>query len=128
MKLTDLHQKTCLIGLSYFNESGAPLKQSQLAGTVVSSNAEDGISIELFAAPTTDAQKPEKPAVFILPPTLTCWFKAPAGQYPVQGQKVENPDFLVTWDIHQTQKDSEEGQHEWWDWVPRTVPPQVGQQ
>jgi len=65
--------------------------------------------------------------VFILPPTLNCWFVAPKGSYPVQGNKVENPDFLVTWDIHQTQKDSEEGQHEWWDWVPRTAPPQVGQ-
>jgi len=128
MQLTDTHNKTCLIGLSYFDLQGEPLKQSQLAGKVIKSDAEEGISIELFTAGEQDAKKgAEKSAVFILPPTLNCWFVAPAGSYPVQSTKIENPDYLVTWDIHQTQKDTEEGQHEWWEWVPRTVPPQVGQ-
>ena len=36
------------------------------------------------------------------------------------------PDFLVTWNIHRTQGNSVEGQHEWWEWLPNTVAPQVG--
>ena len=126
MKLTDLHQKTCLIGLSYFNQAAETIKQSQLAGTVVSSDPQDGITIELFKAAGAEPSKTEQAAMFILPPTLSCWFKAPKGHYSVSHTQVQDPDYLVSWDIHQTQEHSEEGQHEWWQWVPRTAPPQVG--
>lgn len=125
MTLTDLLNKTCLIGLSYFDLDGELLKQSQLCGTVIGSDAEEGISVNLQgkAAPAG-----EKEPVFILPPTLSAWFTAPPGHYrnPESGVDIKNPDYLVTWDIYKTKKDTPEGEHEWWEWVPRTVAPQVG--
>ena len=124
MQLTDTHHKTCLIGLSYFDLDGSELKQSQLAGRVTKTDAEEGISVELFPAVDADPSA-AKPAVFILPPTLSCWFKAPVGHYQNHMINIENPDFLVTWDIHKTQKDTAEGDHEWWEWVPRDAAPQV---
>ena len=42
------------------------------------------------------------------------------------GMDMLNPEFLVTWDIHRTQGNAAEGQHEWWEWLPNTVAPQVG--
>jgi len=127
MQLSDLLQKTCLIGLSYFDTEGVLLKQSQLAGTVVAVDAEEGISIELNATPSTDTND-GKPAVFHLPSSLSAWFVAPPGHYRNAEQQLDilNPDYLVTWDIRKTKKGTAEGQHEWWEWVPRTAPPQVG--
>jgi hypothetical protein len=124
MNLPDLLNKTCVIGLSYFSKDDQLLKQSQLAGKVITTDSDNGISVELQGQKTEDG----KPAVFILPPTLTCWFNAPKGHYksPETGVDIENPDYLVTWDIYQTTKDTPEGEHEWWEWVPRTVAPQVG--
>lgn len=126
MQLTDTHGKTCLIGLSYFDLDGSELKQSQLVGKVVKSDSEEGISVELLPAPNAEPLGNSKAAVFILPPTLSCWFVAPEGHYRNDQVDVENPDYLVTWDIHKTQKDTPEGEHEWWEWVPRTAPPEVG--
>lgn len=131
MTLNELTGKTCWIGLSYFNLQGELLKQSQLGGTVRSADAVDGIAIELLPAP--NAPKDElavnaKPPQFKLPPELSCWFNAPKGKYrdAHSGMNLENPDYLVTWDIHQTKETMQEGKHEWWEWVPRAVPPTVG--
>lgn len=131
MQIIDTLNKTCLIGLSYFDVDGTELKQSQLAGRVIKSDPEEGISVELFPVPDSGPvegteKKAEKTAAFILPPTLNCWFKAPAGRYNNESVNIEDPDYLVTWDIHKTQKDTPEGEQEWWEWVPRTAPPQVG--
>jgi len=65
---------------------------------------------------------------FILPPNLDAWFKAPPGHYrhAPSGVDIENPDFVVTWNVHRTQEITAEGQHEWWEWVPNVEPPQVG--
>ena len=41
-------EKTCLIGLTYFTAEGEMLKQSLLAGKVISCDAEKGIGIALF--------------------------------------------------------------------------------
>lgn len=125
MTLDDLINKTCLIGLSYFDLDGALLKQSQLCGTVTSADQEEGISIQLQGKKTVET---EKAPVFILPPTLSAWFTAPPGNYknPESGIDIKDPDYLVTWDIYKTKKDTPEGEHEWWEWVPRTAPPQVG--
>lgn len=128
MQLDDLLDKTCLIGLSYFNVQGELMKQSQLAGRVVKADEESGISVELQTTQRgSDKDKDQKPAVFILPPTLKCWFIAPQMHFTSEasGIDLENPDYLVTWDIHQTRDDTAEGEHEWWDWIPREVPPQV---
>lgn len=129
MQLHDIVGARCLIGLSYFNKHGKLIKQSQLAGQVVEANEEDGISVRLQNSAVFADATDDKPSIFILPPALSCWFLAPSGHYRSPETRVDmrNPDFLVTWDIHQTQQDTTEGEHEWWEWVPRTEPPAVGQ-
>jgi hypothetical protein len=123
MQLADLIGKTCLIGVSYFDRDGSLMKQSQFAGTVAKVDAEMGISIHLRHTDSSAAQ-----ADFILPPNLAAWFKAPPGRYrhSPSGVDIENPDFVVTWDVHRTRSDTADGQHEWWEWVPNVEPPQVG--
>ena len=123
MRLSDLLGKTCVIGVSYFDRQGEPMKQAQYAGTVVKIDAEQGISVQLRHADAGAAQ-PE----FILPPKLAPWFKAPAGRYhhAPSGVDIENPDFLVTWNVFRTQENTAAGRHEWWEWVPNVQPPQVG--
>ena len=123
MTLQDLLQKTCLIGLSYFDTDESLLKQSQLCGTVIAASEEQGISIELQGHPSEG----EKTPVFILPPNLSPWFNAPSGHYKNSDNGVDiiDPDYLVTWDVYKTQKNTPEGEHEWWEWVPRTAPPIV---
>ena len=125
MTLTDLINKTCLIGLSYYDLSGELLKQSQLCGEIIKADEEQGISIKLQGQ---QAAEGESDPVFILPPTLSAWFIAPAGHFKNSEFNVDilNPDYLVTWDIYKTVKDTPEGEHEWWEWVPRTASPQVG--
>jgi len=129
MTLDDLLNKTCLIGLSYFDTDNSLMKQQQFAGTVVSTDADNGISIETVAeqSATTDTIASDKNTrVFVIPPLLTSWFEAPAGEYKNAAGEllITNPDFLVTWDIYKTQ-DEKQGDHEWWEWVPRTAAPKV---
>lgn len=135
MTLSDLLNKTCLIGLTYMNANGEVLKLSQLAGKVIKADGDEGISIKLFAntklqlsASQQGSDNPITPAVFHLPPALTAWFVAPPGHYknPEQGIDIENPDYFVTWDVVKKKDDAPEGQHEWWEWHPRTTPPSVG--
>jgi hypothetical protein len=123
MQLEDLLGKTCVIGLSYFGLEGELLKQSQCGGEVSAVDLEQGISVQLRHSDPAVAQP-----VFILPPNLAAWFKAAPGRYrhADTGMDMQNPDFLVTWNIHRTQSNNTEGQHEWWEWLPNTVAPQVG--
>lgn len=129
MKLDELLNKTCLVGLSYFGTQKELLEQVQHAGEVRSVDEENGISITLMDITdskdkniTTDKEN----KIFVLPPLLTPWFNAPAGVYKnAAGEKlIENPDFFVTWDIYKTQNEKQ-GDHEWWEWIPRTTPPKV---
>lgn len=138
MKLDDLLNKTCLIGISYFNASDRLLKQLQLAGTVIATDPEQGITVSLHPKADTSGNTPDEiiasdstsndPARFMLPASLKGWFKAPPGLYRDADRQVliNNPDFLVTWDVYQTRDATPEGEHEWWEWRPRTVPPSVG--
>lgn len=121
MELEELINKTCLIGLSYFDVDQTLLKQVQHSGRVISIDKEEGISIQL------DQQQSEDTKAFILPPELSAWFIAPAGHYKNADCNIdiENPDYFVTWDITKTQESTPEGEHEWWGWEPRTAPPQV---
>lgn len=121
--------KTCLIGLSYFDIEENLLKQTMLAGTVQSVDSEMGISIELISS---GSKAQEKAALFILPTNLSCWFIAPEGDFHTSqpGVKITNPDYLITWDIYQTKpqendKDAD-GEQQWWRWVPRTEAPKIG--
>ena len=124
MQLEDLIDKTCVVGVSYFDLDGALMKQNQYCGQVVKLDAEDGISIRLRHSDAAVEQ-----AEFILPPNLDAWFKAPPGRYrhAPSGVDIENPDYLVTWDVHRTQDNAAEGEHEWWEWVPNTEHPTVGE-
>jgi hypothetical protein len=124
MNLEELIAKTCVIGVSYFDTNGELMKQTQFAGQVLTVDAELGITVQLRH---TDASVQQ--ADFIVPPNLDAWFKAPPGHYKhaPSGVDIENPDYLVTWNVHRTQENKPEGQHEWWEWVPNTERPQVGQ-
>lgn len=127
--LESILNKTALVGLSYFDKQGELLQQRQLCGVVVETDQEKGIALKLLSSQTKSEQEGETPAVehFVLPASLNCWFKAPSGYYknPESGVDIENPDFLVTWNIHQNQEEVEDGQHQWWEWVPNTVSPMV---
>lgn len=134
--INDTLNKTCLVGLSYFTAQGDPLKQNIVAGRVVSVDSELGITIEL-ATINKSSSKADEGANFILPTNLSCWFNAPKGEFHTsqKGVKIINPDYLVTWDIYQTKAPEEEasqekptdGEQQWWQWQPRTQPPNVGE-
>ncbi|AQS36774.1 hypothetical protein Sps_01609 [Shewanella psychrophila] len=137
-------EKTCLIGLTYFNAEGEMLKQSLLAGKVSSSDEEKGIGIELFAKEGSESGSKQ----FLIPTDLSCWFTAPKGRFhtSVEGVTVTDPNYLITWDIYQTRSykqtsDKEEAaqqkpdkqidkqeaeQMQWWEWKPRIEQPKVG--
>lgn len=121
ISLQNILDKTVLVGLSYFNRQGDLIQQRQLCGKVVETDNEKGIAIQ-----RTD-QGSDEESYFVLPSSLDCWFHAPKGDFfdSESGVKISNPDFLVTWDVHQKQEAVEEGDHQWWEWYPRTTPPQV---
>ena len=130
MKLEDLINKTCLIGLTYINSNGDVLKMAQYAGTVKEVDAEEGIKVNLMAvegSPTSEKSPANKTPNFHLPPSLDAWFVAPAGHYKNAEHKIdiEDPDYFVTWDVVKKKDEAEEGQQEWWEWHPRTAAPSV---
>lgn len=123
VNINSILNTTVIVGLNYFNSHGQLIQQRQLAGTVVETDGEKGIAIQLFAPPGSTAETNH----FVLPAALDCWFHAPAGDFhvPDSGIKISDPDFLVTWNIQQTQTMVEDGTHQWWEWLPNTVPPKV---
>lgn len=142
--IEDTLNKTCLIGLSYFNAQGEQLKQNIISGRVIKVDSEMGITLELS---TLDNERDKKASAesstqnqsahFILPTDLSCWFNAPKGEFHTSqaGVKIVNPDYLVTWDIYQlkdnknqneTKKTIQDSQQQWWQWRPRTQAPNVG--
>ncbi len=120
ISLHNILHKTVLVGLSYFNRQGDLIQQRQLCGKVIETDGQKGIAI----------QRTDEDGYFVLPASLDCWFYAPNGDFhdSESGVKISNPDFLVTWDVFQKQEAVEEGSHQWWEWHPRTVPPQVSNQ
>ena len=117
--LKNIPGKTIIVGISYFDQNGEVLNQKQLAGTVLKTTKEDGITL-------LDLNKKSE---FTIPSELSPWFLAPPGEYhdPISGEKVKNPDYLVTWDVYKTQENTPEGDHEWWEWRPQLSNPSVGQ-
>lgn len=114
--------KTCVIGLSYFDSKNNLIKQSMLGGKVISADTENGITLKL----ATDSND-NNSANFIIPAELSCWFIAPKGDFHTSDKniKITNPDYLITWDIFQTKADKSDGEQQWWQWRPRTVPPKL---
>ena len=123
MKLQDVLNKTCLIGVTYINAEGETLKMAQYAGTVIEVDAEEGITVKLLAIEGIEKAAPN----FHLPPSLDAWFVAPKGHFKNAEYhiNIENPDYFVTWDVVKKKDDTEEGQQEWWEWHPRVTPPSV---
>lgn len=121
--LADTLDKTCLLGLTYFDLQGEVIKQSLLGGRVVSIDESQGITIALLKEESDTSKQVE----FIIPSNLSCWFKSPVGEFHTSHNdtKIINPDFLVTWDIYQTQSNASEGEQQWWEWVPRNSEPAV---
>jgi hypothetical protein len=142
--IEDTLNKTCLIGLSYFNAQGEQLKQNIIAGRVIKVDSEMGITLELSTLDnerdkkvSADSSAQSQSAHFILPTDLSCWFNAPKGDFHTSqaGVKIVNPDYLVTWDIYQikdkqnedkTKKTVQDSQQQWWQWRPRSQAPNVG--
>lgn len=134
MKLEELKGLSCLIGLQYFDTQGNILSRQQYAGIVVNTDEEKGISIQLKSTASSDTistdsdtiSTDKEARIFVLPPNLNTWFKAPAGDYRDEEKNllVKNPDYLVTWEIHKTQ-DEKQGDHEWWEWVAPSSSPIV---
>ena len=126
--LQDTLNKSCLVGLTYFDVDGNELKRQLLGGTVIEMSEEMGITISLF---TTKKNQAKKAAHFIIPSNLSCWFIAPKGEFHTTGEgiRVVNPDYLVTWDIYQTKEQDgnskKDSQQQWWKWYPRTEEPVV---
>jgi len=141
MKLTEILNKTCVIGLSYLDGKEQLLKESMLAGKVIAADEQKGIQIALVNTGNNssihmnessceggDKKNKEKHAVFTLPSSLSAWFIAPGGNYKNEKNEflIENPDYLVTWDIKQMQEKKQDKVHQWWSWQPRTTSPEVG--
>jgi hypothetical protein len=125
--LKDTLEKTCLVALSYFDSNNQALKQSVIAGKVIAVDKEVGITLMLFTENESLPESQNKTAKLIIPADLSCWFTAPQGDFHTSNgeAKITNPDFLVTWDIHQTKEDKKEGEQQWWQWFPRTEAPQI---
>jgi len=118
--INDTINKSCLIALSYFDNTSKVLKETVLAGVVKSADKEMGITVLLSSDTSNNAE-------FIIPTDLSCWFIAPKGEFHTSqdGVKITNPDYLVTWDIHQTKDDTPDGEQQWWHWIPRKNKPNI---
>lgn len=116
-ELAALVDKSAVVGLSYFDINGDALQQRMLIGTVVRVTPSDGITL-----------RQPNDQEFTLPSSMAPWFIAPKGSYrSSDGETLDNPDYLVTWNVHRCQdKDKPEGEHQWWEWVANTTPPSVG--
>lgn len=116
ISMNNILSKKIVIGLSYFDHNKLLLNQKQLMGTVSKVDKQQGISILL-----TDK------SLFVIPCDLTAWFTAPKGRYfdKVHRIDMEDPDYLITWDIYQKQRAVKDNIHQWWDWKPRTTRPEV---
>ena len=132
MEATELLNKTCLLGISYFDFNGDLMGQVQYAGEIVNIDAKQGISLSLFeTSPANHEQKNQHKGddnIFVIPSDTSSFFVAPKGIYRNSENEllIENPDFFVVWDVYRMQdKKIEQGIHEWWDWRPQTMPPKV---
>jgi hypothetical protein len=107
--------ETCLIGLGYINTNVDILKQAQFAGTVITVNKEEGITVKLDAIEDAEKGKKTETPNFHIPASLDAWFIEPKGHYKNAEHHIdiENPDYFVTLDVVKKKDDTEEGQQEW---------------
>jgi hypothetical protein len=91
----DIIGKVMLVGITYLNFDGALESQSQFFGAVLSASSEDGIKLKLSGQ--------NEGHDYNLPPDTSCIRKADPGVYTLSEskEKLENPDYLCTWEVHQ---------------------------
>jgi hypothetical protein len=83
-----------LVGITYLDKSGEFESQQQFHGEVLSASSADGILVKLKGK--RDGEE------YNLPPDTSCIWKADPGIYTLRSsdEKVENPDYLCTWEVH----------------------------
>jgi hypothetical protein len=91
----ELIGKHMIIGISFIGTDDQIISQHQLHGVVTHADSKTGIMLLLMG----DRSGEE----WIMPPDTTCITKAQSGIYTLasSGERVENPDYLCTWHVHQ---------------------------
>ena len=105
MNREQLEGKTILVGLTYYDEQGEVLEQTQFHGEILEAHESNGVRIHDQRAQSERT----------MPPRLDAIFPAPPGTYREYStqESVENPDFIAMWHITKV-KESEDD----WEWVP----------
>jgi hypothetical protein len=90
-KAEKLKGATVLVGLTFNEPAGQRLEQFH--GTVMSVDAEDGITLRLEGSRSGE--------VYTLPPDLRAFFAAKPGSYRLRetGEVVIDPDYTTTWEF-----------------------------
>lgn len=91
----DVIGKVMLVGITHLNSNGSLQSQSQFFGVVLSASPGKGIKLKL--AGQNEGHE------YNLPPDTSCIWKADPGIYTLSEskEKLENPDYLCTWEVHQ---------------------------
>ena len=91
----DIIGKVVLVGITYLNSEGELQSKTQFFGVVISVCSENGIKLCLAGQ--------HQGHEYNLPPDTSCIWKADPGVYVLSEskEKVENPDYLCTWEVHQ---------------------------
>ena len=99
MQLNDLLDVAVDARIQYFDVDKTTLMhQKQVFGVVHHVDAEQGITIAI------DGQRDN---LFKVPPAAAAWVMQLDGSYKVR------------WAVTRTQEERQDGQHEWWDWLPQ---------
>jgi hypothetical protein len=82
--------KCVVVGITYTDDAGRSVDQTQFHGRVVRANAEEGL---VLVRPSGEE--------FRLPPLLKALQKASPGEYRLRstGEVVVNPDYTCTWSV-----------------------------
>lgn len=127
MKIEDVLNKTCLIGLSYINTNGDLLKQAQYE--VPLSQRIRKKALLLSSTPLKVQRKVRSPRrrnfTFMLHQMFGLQRLKATHKNVEYHINLENPDYFVTWNAVKKEDDTEEGQQEWWEWHPQSQAPRV---
>ena len=99
MTLDDLLAASVDARIQYIDvDKTTVMHEKQVQGIVHHVDAEQGISI---------AVEGDKTNLFKVPPAADAWFLQLDGSYKVR------------WAVYRTQEERQDGQHEWWEWLPQ---------
>ena len=82
-----------LIGITYYDSAGIPVKHEQMHGTIGEVSSESGIRVDLKGKRDGQAKW--------FPPDIRSLMEANAGEYSLRetGEVIVNPDLLWTWNV-----------------------------